>query len=142
MDGHVAQLERELSRLHLREIQHIVDQRQQHALVLAYALQVLDLRFGHRAAESHLEQLDVARDRVQRRSQLVAHVGDELAFRLVRRLRFLPLAVGLGSCGFRFAPRFPLGLVESRVLYQQRGVLDLRCELRVLERRRHLIGER
>jgi hypothetical protein len=80
----LCRIELELARLDLGEIQHLADQVEQ---VLAAAL---DRRhpLGTRGAEIGvaLQQLCVAEDPVQRRAQLVAHVGEKLALRTARAL--------------------------------------------------------
>ena len=48
------------------------------------------LRRRERAVDAEVEQLRVADDGVERRAQLVAHRGEELALRPVRRLRVGP----------------------------------------------------
>jgi hypothetical protein len=119
-------------RLELGEVQNVVDEAKQEPLVLMDATEVVALCFRHRTAQPHLEQLDVAGDRIQRRAELVAHVGDEFALRPVRVLRLPSPSVRLRARRFRVTPRGALRFVQARVLDEQRGVLDLGGELSVL----------
>ena len=111
MNRHVGDVEFELARLDLGEVQHVVDQSDQHALSVVDAAQILALRVGHLAAQSHLEQVDVAADGVERRAQLVTHVGDELALGEIGRLRLPALLLRFGLCHLGVAAGGALRLV-------------------------------
>ncbi len=79
--------QRHLAGFDLREIEDVVDQLQQ---VLAGGLNLLQI--GDRSLLSvvrrfFLQQLAVEDDRIQRRPQLVAHAGEEIALGAGRRLR-------------------------------------------------------
>ena len=70
----------------LGQIEDVVDQREQ---VLAAAEDVADeaaLLLGHLADQAVLEHLGEADDRVERRAQLVRHVGEELGLHPARVL--------------------------------------------------------
>src|SRR5205814_10635810 len=69
----------ELAGLDLREVEDVVDQRQQVLPALLDGRQAAGL-LGREVAVP-LQQLRIAEDRVERRAQLVAHAGQELALR-------------------------------------------------------------
>src|SRR6185295_801560 len=98
---------------------NVVDEAKQQSLVLMDATEVVALCFRDGTAQPQLEQLDVAGDGVQRRTKLVAHVGDELALRAVRILRLSSPTVGLGPGRLGVAPRGALRFVQTRVLDEQ-----------------------
>src|ERR1051326_122315 len=54
-------------------------------LAAADSREIRSLLVGHRSGDTHVDQLRVAADRVQRRAQLVAHRREELGFRATRR---------------------------------------------------------
>ena len=87
--------------LDLREVEHVVDQIEQLRAAPGDRLERLAL-CGVQAAVA-LQELRVAEHAVQRRSQLVAHVGQELALgarrRLGRLLRAAELGVALAAIG-------------------------------------------
>ncbi len=95
----VAEIERrlfehQLARLDLREVEHIVDERQQRFGGIAdrrdvLALFAIELRFERQSRE--------ADDRVHRRADFVAHVGEEFAFRLRRRFGDLTTLLGFAA---------------------------------------------
>jgi hypothetical protein len=62
------------------EVQDIVDQREKLFLAPLNALQVVALELGHRTAHSHLDQLRVSADGVERCSKLVRHRGEKSIF--------------------------------------------------------------
>ena len=78
------------------EIQNVVDDPEQMLLAAPDASQVGFLGVGERSAQLHLEQIDVAPDRIERSAQLVTHDCEELGFRAVggicRSPRLLRLA--------------------------------------------------
>ena len=92
-----------LARLHLREVQDVVDELQQVARALEDVAQVL-LVLGRDGADlAVVHELGEADDAVERRPQLVGHVGQELALESARLLQaavlllpqvFQPPAVG------------------------------------------------
>ena len=84
-----AQLELHAPGLDLRQVEDVVDQRQQVVARRVDVLQVLELLFVDLAEHLLGQHLGEADDRVERRAQLVAHVGEE--FRLVA-IRVLELA--------------------------------------------------
>src|SRR5206468_12101127 len=75
-----------LPRLELRDIEQVIDQRQQVLSVLGNDVHILTLVTGQHSAVTFEEQLGKAEDRVQRGAQLVAHVGKERGLVLVRSL--------------------------------------------------------
>ena len=87
LQGVIGEVEHELARFDLGQIEHIIDQPQQ---VLAVALKPLQhphhpLRWLAIGAIGH--QLGVAQDGIQWGAQLVAHIGEELRFVLTRLLK-------------------------------------------------------
>ncbi len=80
----------ELARFDLRQVQDIVDQLQQVAPAGPDVPDELPLLRGLDGHPVHAQQVGEADDRVHRRTQLVRHVGEELALEPVR---FLDLAV-------------------------------------------------
>ena len=81
-------IELELASLDLREVEDVVDHRQQRAGGVADREQVVALIGGQRGVERELGHAD---DAVHRRADLVAHVGEELA---LGAARVLGLALG------------------------------------------------
>jgi hypothetical protein len=81
------QMDVQLAGLDPRQVQDVVDDREQVLLVPADAGQVFGLLLGHGTAEPHLHQVGVATDGVERRAQFVTHHREEGGLRLVRRLR-------------------------------------------------------
>ena len=80
----IVERQHELAGLDLGQVEHVVDQAEQ---VLAVARDALE--HGHHllrrlAIDAVLDQLGVAQDGVERRAQLVAHVGEELRLVLAR----------------------------------------------------------
>ncbi len=79
-------LELDLSGLDLGEVEDVVDQREQVVPGRDDVVEVLGLLLVDRADHLVAEHLREADDRVQRRPQLVGHVGQELRLVLARRL--------------------------------------------------------
>jgi hypothetical protein len=71
-----------------REIQHRINEAQQVSLAPPDARDVFRVARRELSGNAHLEQLGVAVDGVERRSELVAHHGEEVTLRLVRPLGF------------------------------------------------------
>src|SRR5690606_24126389 len=71
-------------RLEPREVEQVVDDREQVLLTAPHAHQVLALVLCEGAAYAEKQQVDVPADRVERRAQLVRHRGEELALGPVR----------------------------------------------------------
>ena len=86
--GTIVDVELDLPRFELREVQHVVDEAEQVLLAALDAAEVVALLLVDRPADFQVEQVDVPGDRVERRAQLVAHRREELGLRLVRPLRF------------------------------------------------------
>ena len=102
--GVIAQRKHELSCFDLGKVEHIVDEAKQMASALLYALEHVADFLGHLAVDPVDDQLRVAENGVERRAQLVAHVGEELRLVLARDLqargssaRFPETAVRSGS---------------------------------------------
>src|SRR6516165_392921 len=88
-------VELELSGLDLRQVEHLVDEAKEVCPSAIYALQRLLRLFGaeaRRVFDHHLGQPD---DGVERRTQLVAHAGDELRLVLARQLQLAVLVLDL-----------------------------------------------
>ncbi len=107
----IAQRQRELPRLDFRQIEHVVDQPQQMPAVDLNALEHRVRLRRHLAIDAVENEFGVAQDRVQRRAQLVTHVGEELRF-------------------------VPAGDLELAAFF-----LDLAEQPRVLDRHHRLHGE-
>ena len=113
-----------LARLELRDVEQVIDQRQQVLSVLGDDVHVLTLVAGQRAAVTFEQQLRKAEDRVQRGAQLVAHVGEELGLVLVRPVQ---LAIdGAQSCGLLGRQMEEVCLLDGgrRVLCEKGEELD------------------
>ena len=82
--------------LDLGEVEHVVDQRQQVPAGVADLLQVGDVREVPLVGHLLLQHLAVADDRVERRTEFMAHARQELA---LRGIRGLGLAPGLQQFG-------------------------------------------
>src|SRR6185369_12273542 len=107
-DVECLEVQRHLAGLDLREVEDVVDQAEQMPAGGLDLLQVGDRVLLPHLLRGLLEHLAVADDRVQRRAQLMAHVGEELALRAVRVLGGLFCALEL------FAAQAQLGLRGSR----------------------------
>ncbi len=110
----------QLARLHLGEIEHVVDQLQEVPAAAQHVAEEILLLLLEGAHLFVVEQLGEADDGVERRAQLVRHVGQEL--RLVRAgpgqlvgLLFEP-AARVHQCGVLLLERapLPLGFIEQR----------------------------
>src|SRR5690606_34434992 len=86
-------LEFELARLNLREIQHIVQDTQEHLCCRLRAAGVIQLS---RVESGATQQLQHAENRVHGRTDLVAHVRKKLTLGFAQRLRF-GASLGQGS---------------------------------------------
>ena len=89
--------QRELAGLDLGEIEHVVDQAEQVLAVALHALQHALRLVRQIAVEAVGHHLGVAEDGVERRAQLVAHVGEELRLVLARHLELATLFLYLGE---------------------------------------------
>ena len=79
-------LELDLPRFDLGEVEHVVDEREQVVPRGEDVVEVLRLLLVHVADHSLAQHLREADDRVQRRPQLVRHVGEEVRLVLAGRL--------------------------------------------------------
>src|SRR6185436_4503688 len=79
VDG--ARVELDFACFELREVQDVVDQRQQLFLASLNSLEIVALERGDRTAHAHLNQFGVSADRVERRSKLVRHRGEKFHLR-------------------------------------------------------------
>ena len=97
--GHVEALEVEvhLAGLDLGEVEHGVDQLQQVLARRVDLAEVVGELSGAEVGRLLLEHLAVADDRVERRAQLVRHVGDELGLVPVGRLELAALVLDLAE---------------------------------------------
>src|SRR5712691_11760865 len=119
----VLQLQLHVSRLDLRQIENVVDEREQVASGAQDALKRLDLVRAIEVAGVFEQQIRHADDGVERSPQLVAHVREELRLVLARGLELPALDLDLAE--------------EARVLDGERGLCregpqqlnDLRREL-------------
>src|SRR5450432_3859935 len=78
--------------LDVREVEHVVHEREKVALASIDAIECIALRIRNRSVQPQIEQLRVSGDRVERGAQLVTHHRKKLILGAVRDLR-------LGSCG-------------------------------------------
>ena len=140
--GKCRQFKLGVSRLELGQVEQVIHDAQQVPLAGANAAQVFLLRVRHRAAQAHFEQLDVARDGVEWRAQLVAHVRDELALGLVGALGLGTLSPCFLERRLRPRSRLALAAVQPRILREQAHTLEPLRELRVLHRRGRLVRQR
>jgi hypothetical protein len=92
-----------LTRFDLRNVEDIVNERKEVAGIAVDLAQVLQHGSGADILRLLFEHLGIADDGAERRPQLVAHIGEELALGLVRLLsrllgssecRFVALAMG------------------------------------------------
>jgi hypothetical protein len=97
---------REPVRVHLGNVEHVVDQAEQVARARLQTFEVKLLRWRVRSEDAELEELRISEDRVERRAELVAHRRQELRLRARRRLGALS--------------RLALGRVQPRVVHRDR----------------------
>ena len=101
-------LELHPSRLDLGQVEDVVDEREEVSRRLQDVAQVIRLLFVDLAEQPLGQHLGEADDRVQRRAQLVRHVGEEFALVPARRLELAALLLDLAE--------------QPRVLDGQRGL--------------------
>ena len=120
-------LELDLPGLDLGQVEDVVDQRQQVVARGEDVLEVLRLLLVELAEELLAEHLREADDRVQRRPQLVRHVGQELRLVPARRLELAALLVQLGECRLELAGPLLDLLLEARIglLEPRRHAIEL-----------------
>src|SRR6202043_479433 len=87
LDLDFAAVQLRLTRLQLGDVEQVVDQRQQVLSVLGNDVDVLALIAGQHAAVTFEQQLREPQDRVERRAQFMAHVGEELRLVLIGALQ-------------------------------------------------------
>ena len=107
-------IELELAGLDLGKIEHLVDQAEQMRAGAMHAAQRLRRLLGaeaRRVGEHHLGQPD---DGVERRAQLVAHVGEELRLVLARELELAALVLQFVRTAAHSRSRSPPGRRRSR----------------------------
>ena len=95
LHGIVCEGERERSRLDFGQIEDIVDQPEEMVPVFVHALQGIPDLLGDLAIDVVQDEFRIAQDRVQRRAQLVAHVGEELGLVLAGDLELAALLLDL-----------------------------------------------
>ena len=83
--------------LHLRNIEHVVDQIEEMAAALLYALQHVPDWLGYLTVDLVQDQLRIAQDSVERRAQLMAHVGQELRLVLAGNFELLAFLADLAK---------------------------------------------
>ena len=91
----VGQRQRELPGLDLGEVEHVVDQPEQMLAVGLHPLQHAAHFFRRFAVDAVEDQFGVAEDGVERRAQLVAHIGEELRLVLARDVELAALVLDL-----------------------------------------------
>src|SRR6516225_4774887 len=74
----IRKFEFELTGLDLRQIKHIIDESEQVFAVSLKAFEYAEHLFGRLAIGAVRHQFGIAQDGVERRAQLVAHIGKEL----------------------------------------------------------------
>ena len=88
LEIHLAGIERVFAALYLGDVEDVVDDGQQVRGGVANEVRVLDdVGVLQTPLVVRAEQLGKADHRVERRAQLMAHVGDEFGFHLARELR-------------------------------------------------------
>ena len=87
------EFEDDLARLDLRQVEDVVDEGQQVLAAAVDVFHVLLLLGAQRPGEAVFHDLGETDDRVERRAQLVAHVGEELALHAVGPLQLGVLAL-------------------------------------------------
>ena len=106
-------LERRPARIQPGEVENIVDHGEQ---VASRRLDPLEIRDGGLIAglgRIFLQQHRIAEDRVERRAQLMAHLGEEVGLGDVLQVRLLAGALELGDGGLGFAREVPHVPVED-----------------------------
>ena len=144
--GEVDGLDAELARLDLREIEDVVDDAEQGIGRVAHHLEIAEaLLLGFRPQR----QVGHADDAVHRRADLMAHVGEEFALGLIRRLGpfgqmlgavALGDQVGVGDLGFHARrPLRPFGRAPGLVFLQDHA--QQRMALAVVQPQQEQDGE-
>src|SRR5262249_15729622 len=91
----MARLQQAARRLDLGEIKHVINQSEQMAPVALQALQHYARLLRHLPVDVIENEFGVAEDRIERRAQLVAHVGEELRLVLACLRKLLALLIDL-----------------------------------------------
>src|SRR6516165_8920072 len=113
LDAVIRQFEYKLAGLDLRQIKHVIDESEQ---VLAVGLKSFEYSkhlLGRLTISAIRHQFGVAEDGVERRAQLMAHIGEELRFVLARLLKLLALVLDF--------------VEQSNVLDCDRGLIRKSC---------------
>src|SRR4029077_21049918 len=97
--GQAIILERQgqLARLDLGEIEHVIDQRQEMPAVVLDALEHTLRTVRQYPVDAVDQQFGIAEDRVQRCSELVAHISEELRFVLAWQRQLFALVGNLAE---------------------------------------------
>ena len=91
----------------LREIEDVVDEREQVPRAASDTSQVDPLFLRDGSADAHLNQFGVASDGIERRAQVMTHVRQEPTLRAVRYFCRLHRRVGLRSRHLRRDQQLP-----------------------------------
>src|SRR5688572_23737018 len=78
VEGNSFQAVLEPAGIHFRKIEDVVDEGEQMVLAEADARKISALLLGNGAAKSHLEELHVSSDCIERSAKLVTHAGEEV----------------------------------------------------------------
>jgi len=97
-------MEFELARLELREVENVVDQRQQMGATAVDVVRIFRILVGHRPEHATADHLGKSEDCIQGRAQLVTHIGEELRLGAIG-------VIGLAQSGRKLL-RQPIGLVS------------------------------
>src|SRR5215467_13146037 len=114
------------SHLDLRQVEDVIDQREEMRAGGVNISQILVLLFVEIAEHALVQHLGEADDGVQRRAQLVRHVGEELGFVLARRLELPTLHLDLAE---------ETGILDGEGRLRGEGLEDLDRFRRELTRR-------
>src|SRR6202011_1581792 len=80
----IREREGELTGLDLGQVKHVVDQAQEMPAIALHAIEHAARLLRHLAVDAVENELGIAKNCVQWRAQLVAHVGEELRLMLAR----------------------------------------------------------
>jgi hypothetical protein len=95
LNGVIGEFEHKLASLDLGQIQHVIDEPQEMLAVGLKAFEYAKHLFRWLTVSAVRHQFGIAQDGVERRAQLVAHIGEELRFMLARLFKLPALVLDL-----------------------------------------------
>ena len=109
LNGVIGEFEHELTGLDLGQIEHVIDESEQMLTVGLKAFEYAKHLLGWLTVSAVRHQFGIAQDGIERRAQLMAHIGEQLRFVL--------------ACDFKLAALVLDFVEQSHVLYGDHGLV-------------------